>query len=650
MFKRKFHKDDSHVFVIQHQDSFGLIRNKSSVSIDQSLEFISEDFQNHGRTLHSTISPSRLKIGSILFFFVFFLFLARSLYLQVYQGTHFHLLADENRYHTTRIVSPRGQILDRNGTVLAENIPAFVLTMTIANLPKDETSRAEVFKNIVKIVGIQQTDLDLLLTAYAKRPSEHIPVVQNITYESAMRLAIEIKKYPGFDLITSTQRQYPSAVLSLSHILGYTGKITPKEFDSLEDKGYRPIDTIGKTGVEKSAESLLRGTPGTEVGEVDASGNELSLVSKTDPIPGAQVILGIDLQFQKYIESDMETILKKVGAKKAALVAIDPNTGIIRALVSLPAYDNNLFASGISTEQYNQLLNDPDQPLYSRAISGQYPSGSIFKPFVAYAALYEHVVDEHTSFLSTGGLHVGDWFFPDWKAGGHGITDVRKAIADSINTFFYIVGGGYQQTIGLGVDRIVAYAKMFGFGTKTGIDLPNEASGFLPSKEWKLQVKGERWYVGDTYHLAIGQGDLLVTPLQMAVTTSIFANGGYIIKPRVIQAVEGTGAVDLSSDDKVQIKNFNADDVRIVREGMRQSVLSGSSKHLLDLSVSAAGKTGTAQFGANGQTHSWFTGFAPYENPSLVLTVLVEGGGESTSAAVPIANDVLKWWFAHGGK
>lgn len=632
----------SHIFVVQHHEGFGLKRNKSSDAFDASESFISDDLHSHERSIRSTLSPKRLVIGFGFFFFVFFCFFSRAAFLQVFQGSHFHALADANRYRITRVVSPRGKILDRNGQLLATNVPTFLLTMTIADLPKDAIERNRVIQVVCDNVGVHRADIDLLLTQYTRQQQEHIPVLRNIPYESAMRLTIEIAQYPGFNLIASVQRSYPSTVLSLSHVLGYMGKITPDESIKLAPDGYRAIDQIGKSGIEKTAETQLRGIPGKLVTEVDASGHELSVISKTDPIPGTDVHLGIDLAFQKYIEQALQVILQNVHATRASVIAIDPNTGTVRALVSLPSYDNNIFSSQISNDDYQTLVQNTNQPLFFRAISGNFPSGSVLKPVIAYAALTEHVVNEHTSFLSTGGLHVGDWFFPDWKAGGHGVTDVRKAIAESVNTFFYIVGGGFQDTIGLGVDRITQYAAMFGFGMPTGIDLPNEASGFLPSKDWKQKTKGERWYVGDTYHLAIGQGDFLTTPIQMAVATSTIANGGYAIKPHVID--NGT------TPDKVQIKNLDADALRIVQEGMRQSVTAGSDRRLQNLVFPVAGKTGTAQSGIGKPTHSWFTGYGPYDKPTLELTVLVEEGGESTSAAVPLADEIFAWWFAHGNK
>ena len=642
MFFSNKNKAPSHIFVVQHHDGFGLTREKSSDAIDVTDGYISSDLQLNERSIRSTLSTRRFHIGFVVFFLVFFCFASRAAYLQLFQGSSFHSLADQNRYRVTRVISPRGKIFDRNGVILATNAPSFLLTMTIASLPKDQNEREQVIQRVCERVGIQRADIDLLLTQYAKQPEEHIPVLRNIPYESAIHLDIELAQFPGFNLVASIQRSYPAGSISLSHVLGYMGKISSDESTKLASSGYRPIDQIGKTGIEKSAEAILRGTPGNIKTEVNASGHELSVISKTDPIPGKDVRLGIDLEFQKYIELQLQNILKTVHATRASVIAIEPETGLIRALVSIPSYDNNLFSNQMSTEDYQKLTQDSDQPLFFRAISGEFPSGSVFKIIVAYAALAERVVSEHTSFLSSGGIRVGDWFFPDWKAGGHGITDARKAIAESVNTYFYIVGGGFQDTVGLGVERIAQYANRFGFGKETGIDLPNEATGFVPTKDWKLKAKGERWYVGDTYHLAIGQGDFLTTPLQMAVATATVANGGMIIQPHVIESED--------VPKNIQIENLDAIALRIVQEGMRQSVISGSNRRLLHLVYPVAGKTGTAQSRIGKPTHSWFTGYGPYDHPTLALTVLVEEGGESTSAAVPLADLLFDWWFAHGNK
>jgi len=432
----------------------------------------------------------------------------------------------------------------------------------------------------------------------------------------------------------------------MSHIMGYTGKINQDELDKFGDE-YLPIDYIGKMGIEYFWENELKGQSGKKQIEVDALGKEKKILGQVEPKDGHNLVLSLDIEQQLKLEEILTKTLENLKLTRASAVVLDPNNGEILAMVSLPAYNNNAFARGISQEEYSALINHPDYPLFNRAISGEYPSGSTIKPLMAAAALQEGIITENTSFLSTGGLRIGEWFFPDWKAGGHGRTNVRKAISNSVNTFFYYIGGGYDDFRGLGVDRIVQYGKLFGLGSQLGIDLAGEADGFLPSREWKEEERGERWYVGDTYHLAIGQGDLLVTPLQVAVFTSVFANGGALYRPHFVRQI-------LSSDDQI-IRESQNDPIRkdfidsynihVVREGMRQTITSGSARSLNSVPATVAGKTGTAQWSSTKENHAWFSGFAPYENPELAFAILVEEGGEGSSVAVPIAKEFLEWYF-----
>jgi len=623
----------SRLFVLQENGPLGKLTDRSGVTIFEQLP--------NTRCIGSVITFWRIRLALVIFFIMLTVFFGRSVQLQIFQGDHFRALAESNRYRTERLVPQRGLIFDTNGVVLAENIPSFVLTMTIADLPKDENERYELFDSVSKLAGVQPTDLDLLMTQYAKNSTEAIPVKRNINFERAMHLAIEIKNLPGFHLQTSTLRRYPQTIPSLSHILGYTGKMTVEDLSVWKEKGYKPIDVIGKTGVERSQETLLRGQPGEIVTEVDARGRELSVVSRTDPVVGSNITLTVDSEFQDFIGTRLENTMKSVGSTKGSVVVLNPKNGEVYALVSLPTFDNNLFAQGIEEDTYQKLAEDPDLPLFFRAIAGEFPSGSTFKPFVAYAALVEKIISENTSFLSTGGIRINEWFFPDWKAGGHGITNVRKALAESVNTFFYIIGGGFDQLNGLGVDRITDYASRFGFGKPTGIDLPSEADGFLPSKEWKEEVKGERWYVGDTYHLAIGQGDLLTTPLQMAHATGIIANNGLDFVPHIVKKIN-----DVPNETSSQtLESLDSYALSVVRHGMRQTVTQGSARALSGLPVSVAGKTGTAQAPGHEKYHSWFTGFAPYEDSEIAIAIIIEDGGESTDAAVPLAREILYWWF-----
>lgn len=644
MFFKK--KNRSKVFVIQQGGYFGSVEAGMENVFDTEPDSIIKKNQ----AVLTSVSQKRISIAIMIFVITMLFFISRAGFLQIIKGEHYKLLSESNRYRTVRIVPPRGNIYDRDGELLAENIPSFLLTMTIADIPKEIGKRDEVFKRVIEISGIQQTDIDLLLTDYSKRQFDPVPVLRNIQYESAMRLAIELAELQGFDLETTTQRNYPAASYSLSHVLGYTGKINSSEYEELRTSGYRLIDTVGKTGIEKSKEEILRGQPGIITYQVNAQGSESSVVSRKDAIDGSDITLGIDLDFQKFIEARLQNTLKTSNATRGSVVAIDPNTGSIRAIVSLPSFDNNVFAQGISEEEYKELLDNKDNPLFFRAISGEFPSGSVFKPFVLFAALKERIVSEHTSFLSTGGLRINKWFFPDWKAGGHGITDARKAISESVNTYFYIIGGGFDTVTGLGVDKITEYARYFGFGSTTGVDLTNEADGFLPSKQWKEDAKREQWYVGDTYHLAIGQGDFLTTPLQMAVATSVIANNGILIEPHVVEKIGKPESSNISSINKKEIQNLDSYSLNVVREAMRQTITTGSGRSLASLPKAVAGKTGTAQTPGNKPYHSWFTGFGPYKDPTITLVVLIEEGGESNATAVPLAREILYWWFTQRGE
>jgi len=648
---RLFKTKSSDLFILQQESSRGVLGSRKSFE-DLGLSIGDDTRSIHiqgQRFIGSTVSKKRILLGIGVLMGVFCLFLARAISLQIVQGKSYLALAESNRFRTHRIVPARGIIYDRYGTILAENIPSFLLTMTIADLPQEDQQRKEVFTRVSALAGLQPADIDLALTEFAQSPYEQIPLKKGIAYETAIRLAIDLSTLPGFSLQASSQRSYRAGVQSLAHLLGYTGKMSAAELSQVDTSAhYRPIDSIGKIGLEKTAEYLLRGVPGEQVFEVDARGNSLSIVSKTNPINGSDIHLSLDLDFQKYIEDELTSTLDAVHAKRASVIAVDPQTGAIRALVSLPGYDNNSFAQGIDAESYKHLLEDPDQPLFNRSVSGEYPSGSTLKPVIAYAALAERVVSEQTAFLSNGGIRINQWFFPDWKHGGHGMTNVKKAIAESVNTYFYIVGGGYQDTVGLGVERITDYAKRFGFGEKTGIELTGEADGFLPSKEWKQETKQEPWYIGDTYHLSIGQGDFLTTPLQLAVAISAIANNGTLVKPYLIDQIDGPLAETPLERTKTPIDRLDAYSLSVVRQGMRQTVTQGSARSMASLSEAVAGKTGTAQTPGDKPYHSWFVGFGPYETPDLTLVVVVEEGGESNAAAVPLARKLFDWWFHNG--
>lgn len=639
-FHRQTKNNISPRLFIEHEEALGFLSKHDRV-LGETSSLGPEGIADWGNPLGLSILSSRFRWAVIFLLAIFFIFVSRTAYLQVIRGAEYRIIAEENRFQIRFTPAERGIVMDRRNTTLIENTPVFSLIMTIADLPKSGEQRGAVFERTADLVGLQRTDLDLLLQEYSDALMEEVVVKKELGYEQAILVMIELPDLPGFAIRSSTKRRYNTAAVSLSHVLGYVGKISAEEFTAKKDSGYRRVDEIGKTGIEASWETALRGRPGKKLVEMDALGKETKIFSEEKSVKGSALMLSLDAKLQKAVERYLDEAIAKIGRRRASAVVMDPNNGEVLALVSLPTYDSNAFAGGIDPEIYYQLSENPNQPLFPRALAGEFPSGSTFKPYVAAAALAEGVISPSTSFFSVGGLTIGQWFFPDWKSGGHGLTDVRKAIAESVNTFFYIIGGGYDTLTGLGVDRITSYARLFGFGAVTGVDLPSETDGFLPSKQWKEEVKDERWYVGDTYHLAIGQGDLLVTPIQMAAALSTIANGGIKYVPRVVRAVDG----QLIAAEGAALPDPLREAIKVVQQGMRQTVASGSARQLNSLPIAAAGKTGTAQIGGSEETHAWFTGFAPYENPEIAVVVLIEEGGEGTAVAVPVAEKIFYWWY-----
>ncbi len=595
---------------------------------------------------------------------VFFLaiILAKTAWLQVVKGEYYFSLAEGNRLRIERVEPRRGVIYDRTGRTLVRNKANFLLYFIPADLPRGENELHNIIAAISRIIKDPgEEEIYKILSVIEDRRSleayQPLFIVDKIPYEEAMRLYLASDNWPGVVLSQKTNREYlvygidnqdqnTKVGHSLSHIIGYTGKINQDELDSYGG-GYWPIDYIGKMGIEYFWENELKGESGKKHIEVDALGKEKKIIKQAEALDGHNIILSIDTYVQVKLEEILIKQLDELELTRGVAVVLDPSNGEVLAMVSLPAYDNNAFARGISIDDYQTLISHKDKPLFNRAISGEYPSGSTIKPVWAASALEERIVSEYTSFLSVGGIRIGQWFFPDWRAGGHGRIDVRRAIAESVNTYFYNIGGGYENFRGLGVDRMVEYGELFGLGTQTGIDLAGEASGFLPTRSWKEEVKGERWYIGDTYHMAIGQGDLLVTPLQVALFTSVFANGGKLYRPHFIHQV-------LTGDDKpfsavhselVREDFIDAYNIHVVREGMRRTVTDGSARSLQSVPTAVAGKTGTAQWSSKNDHHAWFTGFAPFDNPELVITVLIEEGGEGSDTAVPVVREFLTWYF-----
>lgn len=629
--------DESTLFPLKNQGVGYRVKHSDGVSVDP--EGLYEDVYTH-------IKDRPMYVGRLIPQWKYFaayglvvllglVLVGRAFWMQVPQNGVFTTKAENNRLRITPLPATRGVIRDRNGIILAENTPSFDVDVVPWLLPPDPNAQLELLGSIARAAGVP---VDQLQSALASSTDQYqpVPLVRDLSYDRALAVDISVTD-PSVELVVGSKRYYPQSAVttSLSDVLGYVGVISTKGLS--ENPGYLPSDQIGKAGIESSYESELRGTPGEQVYEVDARGEPTSLVSTTPPKAGTDITLTLDAHLQAVAESALEEELQTIHLTRGSVVALDPRDGSVLALVSLPAYDDNDFSGTVSSTVYAKLVNDPDHPLLPRAWAGVYPSGSTIKSVVATAALAEGVITPDTTVDSVGGFTVGGHFFPDWKAGGHGITNVTKALAWSVNTFFYTVGGGYQSFVGLGVDKLTAWMRKFGLGTPTGIDLPGEAAGFVPSKEWKQQTKGEPWYIGDTYNLSIGQGDLLITPLQDAVFTGEVANGGYKITPHLV------ASSTLASAPKIQLAP--PEDIKVVQEGLRDTVTYGSGHALASLSFPVSGKTGTAQWRADKPNHAWFACYAPSDDPQIVVTVMIEEGIGGDVTAVPVAKKVLQAWW-----
>ncbi|PIP17843.1 MAG: penicillin-binding protein 2 [Parcubacteria group bacterium CG23_combo_of_CG06-09_8_20_14_all_35_9] len=619
-------------------------------------EYIEELPKNKVLPLRVSLSGKKLNLILVLVLLGLLILLGKAGYLQIVKGDYFRQMAESNRIRTRIVKANRGIIYDREMRPLVRNIPNFSLSAIPADLPRDKNRLNKLIVQLSEIIEEPQEKIRKLIGNPSPYSFEQIPIKENIDYEQMLGLEVNLENLPGVILESGALREYligekekEKEFTSASHILGYVGKIPKEELKTYQDKGYLAADYVGITGIELIYEDALKGDDGKEQIEVDALGKKRKLISREDPMSGNNLMLTIDLELQKKSEEILREQLKKIKGTRGSVIVLNPQNGEVLSMVSLPSFNNNDFAKGISQENYKTLKDNSNKPLFFRSISGEYPLGSTIKLIIAAAALEEGIITPYTTFRSVGGIRIKEWFYPDWKSGGHGLTDIKKALAESVNTFFYIIGGGYEDFKGLGVKKIVEYAQKFGLGQISGIDLPAEKEGFLPTPEWKEKAKDEdeRWYIGDTYHLSIGQGDISVTPLQVANFTSVFANGGILFKPHLAKKILNpeNEIIDDISPQVVRKIFVSEKNIEIVRGGLRQAVISGSARSLADLPVNMAGKTGTAQWEKNKFPHAWFTGFAPYEEPQIVITVLIEEGGEGTYVALPVAKEILKWYF-----
>ncbi|MDI9392609.1 MAG: penicillin-binding protein 2 [Synergistota bacterium] len=536
--------------------------------------------------------------------------------LQVLQSDLYVNLAARNRLRLVRMPPARGRILDVNGTVLATNVQTFDLMVYPLDLQDKET--AEEVSRFLKARGIP-LEVEQMLERVRKEftvPYRAVTLLPDLTLAQLSSLVSDPDFPRQLFPVPVWRRVYPAGPL-VAHVLGYVGEVTREELERFSPGDYRGGDHVGKGGVEEFYESVLRGTPGQEAIEVDARGRKVKRVGFIEPGQGEDLELALDLGAQRLAS---ELMAGRVGA----VFAMDVHNGNVKVLFSSPNFDANPLAWGISSREWNELMRDPVRPMLNRVIAGTYPPASTFKVVPAFAALAENAVTRRTTFTCTGGMRVGNRFFRCWKRdGGHGPVNVVKGLRDSCDVFFY------QAGLRTGIDALVKWGAVFGVGEPTGIDLPGEARGNIAGPAWKLERFRERWYPGDTANYSIGQGFLLLTPIQLARIYAAIANGGKLVTPRLLKGAKTSVSLQLPEGP-----------LAIVKEGIEEVVLRGTGRRAGQYGVSVAGKTGTAE-NPHGDDHAWFVGYAPVENPRYVAVALVEAGLHGSSAAGPVVGELL---------
>jgi penicillin-binding protein 2 len=534
----------------------------------------------------------------------------RLFYLQVANGGYYQDLATNERYVSVSTPSARGLIVDRTGRELVTNIPTYVVKIRQADLPYSQ--RQQVLKRLSTLLGIPVADFNETLDKNPGARFDLIRVATDIPPDVAHVITEEHLTLPGVEIAVEPRREYPYGAL-LSHIIGFTGAVTPDDLARLQDQGYLPDDSLGKAGVEASYESLLRGTYGVEQVERDASGRPVRVVSTTQQSePGDTLELSLDVDIQKEAERAIKWGIDLAGLKRGVFIVMNPQTGEVLAMVSLPSYDDNLFARGISSADFDKLLKDPARPLLNFAINEQYPPGSTYKLVTGTGALADGKITPTSTVMTRGALHIGSAKFYEWNRTGWGPLTIYNGFGHSSDTFFYQLAGR------LGIDRLAYWGKQYGFGAPTGIDLPGEAKGTVPSNQWKESIFGQQIYPGETYQAGIGQGYDTTTPLQMLNAYAALANGGKLYQPQIVRRVladDGTVIRDFQPK-LIRRLDVDADVLRTMRVAARRVVTIRHTYNLVDLPIIVAGKSGTAEFGIRDSKgrlpfHSWFVAFVP---------------------------------------
>ncbi|WP_367110522.1 penicillin-binding protein 2 [uncultured Psychrobacter sp.] len=585
----------------------------------------------------------RIIILGLLIFLGLSVLLLRYGYLQVYAHDKYKTQADNNRIKLISAPPSRGYIYDRNGILLADNQPVFT-----AMLSPDEVENPErTLSLLAPIFELTDTEITDILARLSKSKNDPVTIKIDLTDTQLAQFSERKPFFRGVTIQSKLTRAYPYDEL-FAHVIGYVGRINDKETKRIDKDRYAGTDLIGKIGIEDFYEDILLGQPGYQSVETDAHGNILRQLDTKPPIAGNDITLSLDYGLQTIAQQQLD-------GRRGAIVAIDPKNGDVLAFVSNPSYDPNPFISGISFKDYGELREDIDQPLYNRALQGMYPPGSTIKPFEGLGGIHYGLRDWNTTIYDPGYFSLpGDSHrFRDWKRGGHGTVDLKKSIVMSVDTYYYKLA--YE----MGIQRLHDWMVRFGFGEETGIDLPNEKSGIMPSPKWKKETYDRSWLPGETISVSIGQGYFLATPLQIANATAMTANKGNHITPHLLKSSDGAAIVDVITkpDGKIEYNGKPSDWTRM-HDAMESVIESGTGRGIYTSRYRIAGKTGTAQVKSIAQgksynkaaldkrhwDHAWFNGFAPVEDPQIALAVLVENGGGGSAVAAPIGRALFDYW------
>lgn len=559
--------------------------------------------------------------------------IGRAAYLQIYQGGYYAGLADGNRIRIVPSMAPRGTFYDRNGELLVTNRPGFSVSL----LPLTAPISDDVIDRLSDLLKVPTDEIKTKIAGHSG--FNPIRIKTDVTPDIVSIIEEQKSQYPGVVIEVTPIRDY---ILKQegAHTFGYVSEINDTELEKMKDEGYKSGDIIGKFGLEKVYDKELRGENGGQQVEVDVSGKPVQILGRKEPVPGDDLELTIDINLQQAAEKAVDEQLTQIGAHAAAAVVMNPQTGEILAMVSRPAFDPNLFAHGISSKDWNQLNNNPYHPMDNKTITGEYPPGSTFKIVTGTAALTEGVVTPDEQIFDSG----HHWIIPKGNADGEalGWLNFRTALAHSDNVYFYEMGNR------LGIDRLEKYARMFGLGAKTGIDLPYEATGLVANRRYKEKNFDDgEWYLSETFDAAIGQGFNLVTPLQAAMVMGEIAADGKRYKPHVVNRIiapDGSVVKDFQPELLSQL-DVPEEDIKLVQDGLHDVTKYGTAaSSFRGFTVDIAGKTGTAE-NSQGRDHGWFVAYGPFDNPNIVVAVIVENGGYGSQSAVPIGRKILEAAF-----